>query len=79
MGAQTGPMSNLQLELLKHRWNLIINDPDDNKYTDCAVAANATYVVSDDADFRVLKKTPFPSLKLLTSDEFLEMLQGKGI
>lgn len=58
-----------------YRWNLIINDPDDNKYTDCAVAANATYVVSDDAHFRVLKQTPFPPLNLLTSDEFLELLR----
>ncbi len=47
--------------------NLITNDSDDNKYTDCAVTANATYVVSDDADFRVLKRTPFPSLNLLTA------------
>lgn len=60
-----------------YRWNLITNDPDDNKYIDCAVAANATYVVSDDADFRVLKRTPFPPLNLLTSDEFLELLQSK--
>ena len=61
------------------RWNLIINDPDDNKYTDCALAANATFVVSDDSDFRILKQTPFPPLKLLTSDEFLELLQSKNL
>lgn len=59
-----------------YRWNLIVNDSDDNKYTDCAVAANATYVVSDDAHFRVLKQTQFPPLNLLTSDEFLELLQS---
>jgi len=62
-----------------YRWNLITNDPDDNKYTDCAVAANATYVVSDDSDFRVLKRTPFPPLNLLTSDEFLELLRGGSL
>ena len=62
-----------------YRWNLITNDPDDNKYTDCALAANATYVVSDDADFRVLKHTPFPPLQLLTSDEFLELLQSERV
>ncbi|MCY7328514.1 MAG: hypothetical protein LH618_08205 [Saprospiraceae bacterium] len=58
-----------------YRWNLIINDPDDHKYTDCAVAANATYVVSDDADFRILKRTGFPPLKLLSGNEFLELLK----
>lgn len=57
-----------------YRWNLITNDPDDNKYTDCAIAANATFIVSDDSDFRVLKRVQFPNLVLLTSDEFLEML-----
>jgi putative PIN family toxin of toxin-antitoxin system len=61
-----------------YRWNLIANDPDDNKYTDCALAANASFVVSDDADFRILKKIPFPALKLLTSDEFLEILSSEG-
>lgn len=65
-----------RLSSIYYRWNLIANDPDDNKYTDCAVAANATYVVSDDSDFRVLKRTPFPPLNLLTSDEFLELLQS---
>lgn len=49
--------------LIYYRWNLIVNDPDDNKYTDCALAANATYVVSDDSDFRILKLTPFPPFK----------------
>lgn len=62
-----------------YRWKLITNDPDDNKYIDCALAANATYVVSDDSDFRVLKRTPFPPLNLLTSDEFLELLRGKSL
>jgi len=63
-----------KVEVFYH-WNLIVNDPDDNKYTDCAIAANATYVVSDDADFRILKRIPFPKLALLTSDEFLAVLE----
>jgi predicted nucleic acid-binding protein len=27
-------------------WNLVENDPDDNKFVDCAVAANADYIVT---------------------------------
>ena len=27
-----------------YNWNLIKNDPDDNKFVDCAVAANAKYI-----------------------------------
>lgn len=59
-----------------YRWNLITADADDNKYTDCAIAANARFVVSDDAHFKVLKRIPFPKVDLLTSDEFLGVLQG---
>ncbi len=58
------------------RWNLIENDADDNKYSDCAIAANATYIVSDDSDFRILKRIEFPKLVLLTSDEFLDLIKA---
>lgn len=62
-----------------YRWNLINRDPDDNKYVDCAVAGNATYVVSDDSDFRILKTIPFPKINLLTSNEFLAMILSQLI
>ncbi|NUO02247.1 MAG: putative toxin-antitoxin system toxin component, PIN family [Saprospiraceae bacterium] len=58
-----------------YRWNLIVKDPDDDKYADCAVAGNAAYLVSDDRDFRVLKHVEFPKIELLTSDEFLFLLK----
>ncbi len=60
-----------------YRWNLIDADADDNKYTDCAIAANAKYIVSDDAHFRVLKRLPFPKIDLLTSDELLEIVRNE--
>lgn len=31
-----------------YHWNLITQDPDDNKFVDCAVFANADFIVSDD-------------------------------
>ena len=45
-----------------YRFNLIIQDPDDNKFVDCAIAGNATYIVSNDLHFDVLKQTDFPKL-----------------
>jgi len=30
------------------RFNLILADPDDNKFVDCAIVANADYIVSQD-------------------------------
>ena len=58
-------------------WGMIEKDWDDNKFVDCAVAAGATYIVSDDAHFRVLKKIDFPPLDLLTGQEFVEVLKKK--
>lgn len=41
-------------------WRLIEADHDDDKFVDCAFAANATYIVSNDKHLDVLKKVPFP-------------------
>jgi predicted nucleic acid-binding protein len=55
-------------------FNLIVNDPDDNKFADCALAANAHYIVTNDRDFNVLKKLSFPKIGLLKTQEFTAML-----
>ncbi len=56
-------------------WNLITADPDDNKFVDCAFATGATYIVSDDSHFNVLRDITFPQLLVLRLKEFLETLQ----
>ena len=58
-----------------YHWNLITADPDDNKFVDCAFAAGATYIVSDDSHFNVLRDITFPQLLVLRLKEFLETLQ----
>ncbi|MFN4256141.1 MAG: putative toxin-antitoxin system toxin component, PIN family [Saprospiraceae bacterium] len=60
-------------------WNLISIDPDDNKYVDCAVAANADFIVTDDKHFGVLRNIQFPKLKVISADEFVEILTGKRL
>jgi len=42
---------------------------------DCAFAANATYIVSDDKHFDILKEISFPKLLVLKLKEFLGLLQ----
>ena len=54
------------------RMGMITADPDDNKFVDCAFAAGADYLVSEDSHFNVLRKTPFPLLNLVTLDEFMQ-------
>lgn len=54
------------------RLGLITADPDDNKFVDCAFAAGADYLVSEDSHFNVLRTTPFPHINLVTLDEFMQ-------
>lgn len=63
---------NVQLVDPHFRMNLIAADPDDNKFVDCAFAAGADYLVSEDGHFSVLRKIPFPQLNLITLDEFMK-------
>ena len=55
-------------------WNLIAEDPDDDKFVDCAFAGNADYLVTNDRHFNVLKTHPFPKIKVLSAAEFLDLL-----
>lgn len=57
-------------------WNLITVDPDDNKFTDAYISANADYLVTNDAHFNEVKKIPFPPVNIISADEFLEVLKG---
>ena len=44
---------------------MIKDDPDDDKYIDCAVAANADYIISNDKHFAILDTIDFPQLTRL--------------
>lgn len=57
-----------------YQWFLIHEDPDDNKFVDCAITGGADYIVTEDKHFNVLKEIDFPSLKVLTIDSFLQLL-----
>ncbi len=57
-------------------WNLITVDPDDNKFVDCAIAANAHFICTEDKHFNVLKKVTFPPVTVISSDDFVELLTG---
>ena len=59
-----------------YRWQLIERDPDDDKFVDCAVAANVDFIVTNDKHFEVLKKTHFPPVRVITLEEFQAVLEG---
>ena len=70
---------NVELIYPQFRLGLITADPDDNKFVDCAFAANATYIVSNDSHFDELNNVDFPLLLVLKLKEFLKKLQNNGL
>jgi putative PIN family toxin of toxin-antitoxin system len=58
-------LPNIELITLYYRWNTISTDPDDNKFVDCAVAAQARFLVSEDRHFRVLRDLAFPKVEVI--------------
>ena len=56
------------------RFGLITEDPDDNKFVDCAIVANAECVVTNDSHFDVLATIPFPRVKVVDLGTFIDSL-----
>lgn len=54
-----------------YRFRLIEKDLDDNKFVDCAIIANADYIVTEDAHFNVLKTIEFPHVNVIRMNEFM--------
>ncbi|PIY10313.1 MAG: putative toxin-antitoxin system toxin component, PIN family [Flexibacter sp. CG_4_10_14_3_um_filter_32_15] len=57
-----------------YKWNLIYVDEDDNKFVDCAVAANADFIVTSDKHFNILKEIPFPKVKVISLEDFKKLI-----
>ena len=56
------------------RFNLIKDDEDDNKFVDCAFAANAKCIVTEDHHFKVLNEIDFPHIEVIGIDIFFKTL-----
>ncbi|OHD78965.1 MAG: putative toxin-antitoxin system toxin component, PIN family [Spirochaetes bacterium RIFOXYB1_FULL_32_8] len=57
-----------------YKWKFITSDPDDNKFVDCAITSNADYLVTNDSDFKIIKKIDFPKVHILNYKEFKELM-----
>lgn len=55
-------------------FGLIEQDVDDNKFVDCAVAADAEYIVTNDSHFNILKQIDWPKVAVLTIQEFASQI-----
>ena len=57
-----------------YKFNLIIADPDDNKFIDCAIAAQAKYIVTEDHHYDVLRDLEFPKVDIIGLDDAMRMI-----
>lgn len=55
----------------------MIEDKDDNKFVDCAICGNATYIVTNDKHFDILKTIEFPKVDIKTLREFMALLSNR--
>ena len=56
-------------------FELLPADSDDNKFVDCAIAAEAEYIVTNDKHFNPLRKIPWPKVEIIKLVEFTKQLQ----
>jgi len=57
-----------------YHWNIIFNDPDDNKFVDTAIASNANLIVTNDKHFNILKEIEFPVVNICKAEFFRNLL-----
>ncbi|MBR5984564.1 MAG: putative toxin-antitoxin system toxin component, PIN family [Bacteroidales bacterium] len=57
-----------------YRFNLIKADPDDNKFVDCAISANARYIVTNNHHYDVLHNIKFPRVDVIALKDFYEII-----
>ncbi|MBQ9640380.1 MAG: putative toxin-antitoxin system toxin component, PIN family [Bacteroidaceae bacterium] len=57
-----------------YKFQVITSDPDDNKFVDCAVAANAKFIVTEDHHYNVMKHLDFPRVETINLDDAILML-----
>lgn len=61
------------------RYQLIKSDSDDNKFVDCAISANAKYIVSQDHHYDVIRFNPEFDFTAIDIDAFLVILKGGSL
>lgn len=71
-------LPNVFLTEVFFHWNIITEDPSDNKFIDCFIASGAELFVTNDSHFEVLKKTEFPNITMVNIRKFLQMLENQA-
>ena len=59
------------------RFHLITGDADDNKFADCAIAAEADFIITSDQHFDLMRGSGYKP-QPLTPEEFIRLHLGGG-
>lgn len=54
-----------------YQFGITTSDPDDNKFTDCAIAAHADYVITNDSDYQSLTNAGYKP-QPISPEEFIQ-------
>lgn len=68
-------LENVRKQDIYYRWNLIKADMGDNKFTDTYIAADADFLVTNDAHFRELRNISFPKINVIDIESFADILK----
>lgn len=68
-------LENVLKQDIYYRWNLIIADIDDNKFTDTYIVADADFLVTNDSHFRELRNISFPKINVIDIEAFADILK----
>ncbi len=55
-------------------WQIVTQDPDDNKFLECAIACNANYIVSEDKHLRGIPTDDFLKVEVVSIADFKAIL-----
>lgn len=68
-------LDNIRLIQVYYHFHLL-NDKDDNKFVDCAVASNSDFIVTHDNDFNILKTIDFPKVNIINTIELKQLIEN---
>ncbi len=60
-----------------YNWGIIVEDYDDNKFVDLAVASNSDFIVTNDKHFNILETIDFPKVNIIKLEDFNKLLENQ--
>jgi hypothetical protein len=68
-------LPNIEQTQVYYNWQIIAEDPDDNKFVDAAISSGADYIITHDKHFKILDLIDFPVVKYVSLEAFEEILK----